>query len=93
MFVFQLPDYIPLENRLIQNYLRPRSRLFSLFSILGVDKAYLYEKLDLRPAQMMNNVPKNQMLFFLASIDAKVLDLEIENLEIGGRSVTYYVTK
>lgn len=87
LFVFQLPDYIPLAHRLSQSYLRPRSRLFSLFSMLGVDKAHLYEKMGLRPAIIMNYIPKNQMLLFLASIDMKVLDLEIAQ-----NSVTYYVT-
>jgi len=56
--------------------------------MLGVDKAYLYERMDLGPAITMNYMPKNQMLSFLASIDVKVL-----NLEITQNNVMYYVTK
>jgi len=87
LLIFQLPDHIPLAQRLSQNYLKPRSRLFSLFSLLGVDKAYLYTH-GLGPSIIMNYIPKNQMLSLLASIDTKVLDLEIAQ-----NSVTYYVTK
>jgi len=88
VFVFQLPSYIPIKNRL-----QPRRRLYALLKILGFNTKFLYEKLGLNPIRM-NFIPEDKVVIFLKANGAKILEIQEDLHKTRSiQSRIYYVTK
>ena len=88
LLIFQLPNYIPLKNRI-----QPRRRLYSLLRKYGINEKLLYEKLSLHPI-CANFIPEKEVVDFLKRRGAEILKVQVDPLH--GRSFqsrTYFVTK
>jgi SAM-dependent methyltransferase len=92
LLAFQLPTYVP--PRSLRNRLRLRTRAFAALSALGLDKRVLYDRFKLVPVMQMNFIPKQDVLTYLGSLGASILEVQCGKFEFGEvESATYFVTK
>ena len=92
LLAFQLPTYVP--PRSLRNRLRLRTRAFAALSALGLDKRVLYDRFKLVPVMQMNFIPKQEVLTYLGSLGASILEVQCGKFEFGEvASATYFVTK
>jgi ubiquinone/menaquinone biosynthesis C-methylase UbiE len=92
LLAFQLPTYVP--PRSLRNRLRLRTRAFAALSALGLDKRVLYERFKLVPVMQMNFIPEEEVLTYLRSLGARVLEVQCAKFELGEvESATYFVSK
>jgi SAM-dependent methyltransferase len=70
LVAFQLPHELPLRARV-----EPRRRLYLMLRGMGVSSHFLYWRLGLHPSHILS-MPTSEVVGFLASRGARVLDVE-----------------
>jgi SAM-dependent methyltransferase len=92
LLAFQLPSYVP--PRSLRNRLRLRTQAYAALRMLGIDRQVLYARLNLRPVMQMNFIPEEDVLAYVASLGAIVLEVRAEKFDSGDvDSRTYFLTK
>jgi SAM-dependent methyltransferase len=92
LLAFQLPTYVP--PRSFRNRLRLRTHAYAALTALGVDKHVLYERFNLVPIMQMNFIPKQEVLSYLRSLGASILEVQCGKFDFGEvDSATYFVAK
>ncbi len=88
LLVFQLPNSLPFEV-----WIQPRRILYRILRLGGFSERFLYWKLGLHPIRM-KAIPKRDVVFFLSSIGAKLIEVQTHNdPEFKFESSTYFSTK
>jgi len=88
LLVFQLPSYITLRGRIQRS-----ARLYTALRMLGFNKRFLYERLNLTPIRM-NFIREDDVVATLRSAGGRVLRIDAADEADGAISNrTYYTTR
>ncbi len=84
VLVFQLTNEVPLRQRI-----QGRRRLWSLLTLLGVPRGWLFNMLGLTPIQM-NGISREEVEGFIAAQGARVKAVERYDRSEGRYHIYYY---